>query len=43
MKPEYLKVYGEGVEQEVSKLLESLSGMADIIQASLSIIKNTIE
>ncbi len=36
MKPEITNIFGEALQQEVSKLLDSLGGMSDIIEANFS-------
>jgi hypothetical protein len=36
MKPEIVSAFGQELQQEVSTLLEKLSGMTDIIEANFS-------
>jgi Na+/phosphate symporter len=43
MKPEIMSIFGSALQQEVSTLLESLGGMADIIEANFSQIKDILE
>ena len=43
MKPEIASIFGEEFEQEVSKLLENLGGMTDLIEANFTQIKDILE
>ena len=43
MRPEIAKTFGKALEKEVSRLLENLSGMTDIIEANFSQIKDILE
>ena len=43
MKPEIEKTFGIALQQEISSLLENLSGMTDIIEANFSQVKEILQ
>jgi Na+/phosphate symporter len=43
MKPEIANIFGPALQQEVSALLENLTGMTDIIEANFSQIKDILQ
>jgi predicted RNase H-like nuclease (RuvC/YqgF family) len=43
MKPEIANIFGPALQQEVSALLENLTGMTDIIEANYSQIKDILQ
>ena len=43
MKPEISEIFGATLQQEVSALLENLTGMTDIIEANFSQIKDILQ
>lgn len=43
MKPEIAEIFGATLQQEVSALLENLTGMTDIIEANFSQIKDILQ
>ncbi len=43
MKPDVLKSFDASMQQEVTRLLENLGGMTDIIESNFSQIKQTLQ
>ena len=43
MSPEITSIFGSAMQQEVSRLLENLGGMTDIIEANFSQIKEILQ
>ncbi len=43
MKPDIEKSYDKSMQQEVSRLLENLGGMTDIIESNFSQINKTLQ
>ncbi len=43
MKPEIANIFGAALQNQVQSLLENLGGMADIIEANFTQIKNIVE
>jgi hypothetical protein len=43
MKPEITNIFGAALQQEVSKLLENLGGMTEIIETNFSQIKDILK
>lgn len=43
MKPEIEGIFGDGLKDKVSSLLENLGGMTEIIEANISQIKELIQ